>query len=373
MEITIREVSNQSEFKKFIAFPGKLYKQNNYYVPPLISTENKTLSPRHNSDFNHCDVKLWLASINNEVVGRVAGIIDHRYIEKTGKKYVRFGWFDFIDQQEIASVLLKTVENWAVEHGMTAIHGPYGLSQFDPSGILIEGFNELPTSFGKYNYPYYAPTIESLGYHKETDWLEFRVTVPEKVPEKYFKIAEIVENRYNLSSVPIKSKKDLHQYAAELFTLLNKVYGELYSHFELTPQKIKELQKEFIPMLNPEFVSMVVNADGKMVGFGICLPSLAKAIQKSKGRLFPFGFIRILYALKYNDTIDTLLIAIDSNYKEKGVNALIFRDIGQSIINHKIKFVETTRELEGNRDVQNLWNKFEYRQHKKARCYIKEL
>ncbi|TCO08229.1 hypothetical protein [Natronoflexus pectinivorans] len=373
MKTLTREVSNSKEFRLFIEFPNKLYKQSDFYVSPLISNEKKTLSPKHNSDFNHCDVKLWLAWQNNQVVGRVAGIIDHKFIAKTGKKHVRFGWFDFIDQPEVANELLKSVEAWGTKKGMTNIHGPYGLSQFDPSGILIEGFNELPTSFGKYNFPYYATTMEALGYQKEIDWLEFRVMVPEKVPDKYFKIAEIVESRYNLSSVTIKKKKDLHRYADELFALMNKVYGELYSHFELTPEKIKELQNGFIPMLNPDFVSIVVNSTGKIVGFGICLPSLAKAIQKSKGRLFPFGFLRILYALKYNDTIDTLLIAIDGNYKEKGVNALIFRDIGQSIINHKIKFVETTRELEGNLDVQNLWNKFEYRQHKKARCYIKDL
>jgi hypothetical protein len=262
---------------------------------------------------------------------------------------------------------------FANEKGADGIHGPLGFSEFDASGILIEGFDEIPTAYGKYNYPYYSQMIEQLGFEKEVDWVEFRVTVPDKIPVRYSQIERSIAGKYKLQSVKLQSKKEVLKYADEIFQLLNKEYESIHGFSELTPNQVDALKKQFIPLLRLKFVSVVLNAENKVVGFGICLPSLSRALQQSKGNLFPFGFLHIQKALRGNGTIDSLLIAIHSDYRNKGVNALIFNDIGNAIVSEGIRYIETTRELEHNLFIQNLWNKFENRQHKRSRCYFKKI
>jgi hypothetical protein len=374
MRVAIKEVTDKRLLKKFIKFPNKLYKGNRYYVPQFIASEFSTLSKEKNPAFEFCEARYWLAyDENNAIVGRIAGIINNRYNEKTATKYVRFGWLDFVEDADVLRALFDIVENWAKANGAQYLHGPLGFSEFDASGILVEGFNELPTAYGKYNYPYYQPMIEQLGFEKEVDWVEYNIKVPDAVPEKYSKMADIIEERNQLHRLKFSSKRELLAYTDEIFQLLNREYSSIHGFAELTQGQIDDLKKQFVPLIQLKFVSVVKNAQGEVVGFGICLPSLSKAIQKSKGRMFPFGFIYLLKALKYNDTLDTLLIAIHGDYKNKGVNALIFNDIGKAIIESGITNIETTRELEDNFMVQNLWNKLEYRQHKRARCYIKKL
>lgn len=374
VDITIREVKSQNDLRIFIKFANKLYKTNKFYVPQLISAEIGTLSKSKNPAFEFCEARYWLAfDSSNRIVGRVAGIINHMYNEKTGIHYVRFGWLDFIEDEDVLKALLQTVESWAYEKNADYIHGPLGFLEFDASGVLIEGFNELPTAYGKYNYPYYSKFIEQLGYKKEVDWVEYNVAVPQAMPERFSKMAKMIGERYKLHCAIFTSKKKLLKYADEVFTLLNKEYESIHGFSELTSKQIDDLKKQFIPLLRLEYVSVVMDSENKVVGFGICLPSLSKALQKSGGLLFPFGFLHIQKALRNNDTLDTLLIAIHGEYKNKGVNALIFNDLGRSIIESGITNIETTRELEHNFMVQNLWNKLEHRLHKKARCYIKKL
>jgi hypothetical protein len=372
MKITIKEITSKNDLKKFIKFPNKLYEDNKFYVPPLISAELETLSKDKNPAFEFCEAKYWLAyNDNNEIVGRIAGIINHKYNKKNGKNLVRFGWLDFIDDIDVLKSLIQVVEAWASEKGAFGIHGPLGISEFDASGILIEGFDEIPTAYGKYNYPYYSKLIEQLGLKKEVDWVEFNVTVPHKMPERFSHMAETIAERYKLRCVKFKSKKELLNYADEVFQLLNNEYESIHGFTKLSSGQIDALKKQFIPLLRLKYVSVVLNADNKVVGFGICLPSLSNALQKCRGRLFPLGFLHILKALNHNDTIDSLLIAIHSNYRDKGVNAIIFNSIGKSIIAEGIKYIETTRELEHNFFVQNLWSKLECRLHKRSRCYLK--
>jgi hypothetical protein len=374
MKITIKEITSKNDLKKFIKFPNKLYKKNNFYVPPLISAELETLSKDKNPAFDFCEAKYWLAyNESNTIVGRIAGIINHKYNKKVGKQLVRFGWLDFIEDIDVLKALIQAVVKFANEKGADGIHGPLGFSEFDASGILIEGFDEIPTAYGKYNYPYYSQMIEQLGFEKEVDWVEFRVTVPNKIPVRYNQKAMSIAKKYQLQSVKLKSKKDVLNYADEIFQLLNKEYENIHGFISLTPKQIDALKKQFIPLLRLKFVSVVLNAENKVVGFGICLPSLSRAIQRSKGKLFPLGFLHIQKALCVNDTIDTLLIAIHSDYRNKGVNALIFNNIGNSIVSAGIRYIETTRELEHNFPAQNLWNKFEMRNHKRARCYYKKI
>ncbi|MFA6334012.1 MAG: N-acetyltransferase [Bacteroidales bacterium] len=280
---------------------------------------------------------------------------------------------DFIEDENVLRKLMEIVEFWAVQNNTKNIHGPLGFSDFDASGILVEGFDELPTSCGKYNFPYYSELIEKIGYKKDIDWVEYNIKVPKSVPEKYAKTAMFVKERHKLHSAHLRKKKDLLKYSDEVFQLLNQEYNSLYAFSELTKAQCEDLKKQFIPLLRLKYISIILNSDDKVIGFGICMPSISKALQKSKGSLYPFGILRILIALQKNDTIDTLLIAIHKDYKDKGINAIIFNDIGNSIIKSGITNIESTRELEENINIQNLWNKFEFRQHKKARCYVKKL
>ncbi len=373
MQIEIKEVVSRRQLRRFAAFPNKLYKHNAYYVPQLLSGEMNVLSAKKNPAFEFCEAKYWFACEDNKVVGRVAGIINHGYNKKTGKKYARFGWLDFIEKEEVLHALIQTVEEWARSKNAKILHGPLGFSDFDASGVLVEGFNEIPTAYGKYNFPYYDEFLGKEGFTKETDWVEYNIKVPDATPEKYLTMASIVEKRYNLRCAPVSGKKDLLTYADGIFHLLNKAYMNLHGFSELSPRQLEDLKNHFLPMLQLEYVSVVLDAKDKVVAFAICLPSLSKALQKNHGKMYPFGFIPILRALHKNDTLDTLLIAIDEEYRDKGVMSLMFRNIGDSIIQNGFTNIETTRELEDNRNVQNLWNKLEIRQHKRARCYKKDL
>lgn len=374
MRISVKEVKSQNDLKKFIKFPNKLYEGNKFYVPPLISAEIETISKDKNPAFEFCESRYWLAyNEKNAIVGRIAGIINNEYNQKVGQLFVRFGWLDYVEDINVLRALLQTVETWAKEKKAEFIHGPLGMSEFDASGILIEGFDEIPTVYGKYNYPYYSKDIEQLGFQKEVDWIELSIKTPQTIPERIPKMDKMITERYKLHRVKFKSKKELLTYADEVFQLLNKEYESIHGFSSLSSSQINALKKQFIPWVRLKYISVVMNAENKVVGFGICLPSLSKALQKCRGRLLPFGFLHILKALHHNDTIDMLLIAIHSDYRAKGVNALIFNDIGSSIIADGMKYVETTRELEHNFLVQNLWSKLDNRQHKRARCYIKAL
>lgn len=373
MTLTIKEISSKKEIKRFVKFPDKLYSGNKFYVPAIHANELKTLFFDTNPAFEFCKAKYWVAIRDKIIVGRIAGIINTKFNKKHNVKYARFGWLDFIEDEDVLKFLLETVEKWARKENMENIHGPLGFSTFDSSGILTEGFNELPTSFAHYNFPYYPKLIEKFGYEKDVDWIEFNIKIPDKIPDKFSKGSELIQKRYNLHSAILKNKKDILKYSDDLFMLLNKTYKDIYAFTDLSKGQIDELKKQFISILRLEYVSIILNQDNKLVAFGITIPSLSKAQQKAKGRLFPFGFIYILNALRKNDTVDTLLIAVQKEYQNKGLNGLIFNNIATAFIKNGITNIESTRELEYNTKVNNLWNKLDYRQHKRSRCYIKKL
>jgi hypothetical protein len=268
---------------------------------------------------------------------------------------------------------LEEVSKWAISQNMEYLHGPLGFSSFDASGILIEGFDEMPTSFAHYNFPYYSKLIEELGYKKDVDWVEYYVKVPKYVPEKFKIGTELIKKRYNLHSALLKNKKDILKYSDDIFKLINDEYKDLYAFSQLSKKQIMALKKQFALVLRPEYISIVLNSTNEVVAFGITMPSLAKAQQKAKGKLFPFGFIHIMNALKKNNTVEALLIAVKKDYQNKGVNGLIFNDIMSKYSKNGITNLESNRELENNAKINNLWNKFEYRQHKRTRCYFKQL
>ena len=373
MAVSIKEVRTKRELRQFAKFPNVLYKNNKYYVPQLISMDMATFSPKINRAFEVCEGKYWLAYKDGELVGRVAGIINHKYNRKVGQNICRFGWIDFTNNPEVVHALLDTVESYARANGMNVVEGPVGFLEFDVAGVLVDGFDQYPTAYGKYNDPYYEPLILAEGYKKETDYVEYRVTVPEDI-DRYVKLSKLIGERLGLHEATFKNKKDLvRKYADGIFGVLNHAYSSLHGFSELSQAQCEDLKKEFLPQLILDYVSVIVDKDDKVVAFGITLPSLSKALIKAKGHLFPFGWYHILHALKHNDTIDALLVAISDEYKDKGVNAMLIAKMGIGYHKHGIKYLESTRELESNMAVQNMWGHFERKLHKRARVYIKEI
>ena len=374
MAITIKEVTGRQDLRRFVRFPNELYAGNEYYVPQIESMELDTLTPGKNRAFEVCEGKYWLAEDGDgKVVGRIAGIINHKYNQKIGRKLCRFGWIDFIDSQEVVHLLISKVEEYAREKGMDVVEGPVGFLEFDISGILVEGFDQIPTAYGKYNYPYYEQLVLAEGYVKSTDFVEYRITVPSDL-SRYQRMSKLIAERYGLREGDYRSKSELlRKYADGIFSVMNSCYSKLHGFSELSPAQCEDLKDQFLPNLNLDYVSVVVDKDDKVIGFGIALPSLSLALQKAKGHLFPLGFIHILRALRKNDTIDALLIAILEEYQDKGVNAMIVSRIGEGMLRNGIKYVESTRELEDNHNVQNIWGRFEHRLHKRARVYIKDI
>ncbi|MDR0420915.1 MAG: N-acetyltransferase [Prevotellaceae bacterium] len=373
--LIIKKVSGKKDLKKFILFPSKLYKNNNYWIPPFISDEKKTLTavnPAH--DF--CDVAMWLVYKNNETVGRIAGIINHRANETWNKKDVRFGWFDFIDDIEVSRLLVETVINWGKGNGMTNICGPLGFTDMDYEGTLIEGFDQLSTMATIYNYPYYAHHFETLGFQKAVDWIEYKIFIPESIPDKYKRISQIVQDKLDLKIKKYtSSKKLIKDYGQAIFDLVNEAYAPLYGYVPLTQKQIDYYIKTYLPMINLKMVTLITDSADNLLGVGISMPSMAKALQKAKGRLFPFGWYHLLKAIKgkNNNTLDLLVIAIKPEYQNKGINALLFSDLIPVYQQLGFKYAESNPELEINEKIKSQWEYFETQQHKRRRAFTKEI
>jgi GNAT superfamily N-acetyltransferase len=368
--VTIHEASSKSEIKDFIKFPFGLYEGNPYWVPPIIHDDMVTL--RKNPAFEHCVKCYWVAKKNGQIVGRIAGIVNRLENEKTGKKLSRFGWIEFIDDREVSAALFKTVENWARQQGMNLIHGPLGFTDLDREGMLIEGFNELGTFATMYNHPYYLAHLEAAGYGKSTDWLEYEIEVPKEIPARMTEFAAKVAERFELRHLE-GSRSALKPYAPKIFKLINSAFKDLYGVVELSEKQIAFYTDQYFTFIKSGFVSIILNKAGDVIAFGLTMPSLSHAVQKAKGRLFPFGFVHILQSLRKNDRADFYLIAIDKEYQRRGVHIMIFEKILRNYQLFGIKKVETNPELETNTQVQAIWKDYNPRQHKRRRCFIKNL
>ncbi|MCH5219217.1 MAG: N-acetyltransferase [Muribaculaceae bacterium] len=361
--------------RKYVQFGIDLYKGNNYYVPPLFFDEVNTFLPDKNPAFEFCKAQSFLAVRDGKTVGRITAIINDAVNKKTDSKVVRFGFVDFIDDDEVVDGLFGAVIRWGKEHGMTEIAGPLGFSDMDPEGMLIDGFDEMGTMATIYNYPYYPAHMQRMGYVKDTDWIEFRMTVPEGIPEKYMRIADIVKRRFNLHIVDIKSRKWVKEnYGRAIFELINEAYKDLYGFVALTDGQINYYIDMYLGMLRLEDVCLIADSDDNLVGVGISMPSLSKALRKSGGKLFPFGWYHILKAIRGgSDVVDLLLVAIKPEYQGKGVNALLFSTLIPNYIANGYKFAESNVELEDNENVQKQWEYFERRQHRRRRAWKKEI
>lgn len=377
MGITIKKVSTKKELKRFIRFNYELYKGNQFFVPELLSDMLDTFNKDKNAAYDFCESECFVAYKDGKMVGRVAAIINNKANEVWNEKNVRFGWIDFVDDIEVSSALLKAVEDWGKERGMNRIVGPLGFTDFDPEGMLVEGYDELSTMATIYNYPYYKEHVEKLGYEKEVDWIEYKIFVPEEVPDKHRRISEMIMQRYNLKIVKSKTRKELKEkYGKAIFNLINETYKKLYGYSSLTERQMTQYVKQYLPMIDPRLITMVEDANGEMVAVGISMPSLSEAMRKAKGKLLPFGWFhlwRALFTNKKSECFDLLLIAVKDEYQNKGVNALLFYDLIPITREMGFTYAESNPELEENGKVQAQWEYFENKQHKRRRAYAKNI
>ena len=373
MAVEIRVIQpTHAQLRQVVHFGIDLYKGNEYYVPALVIDEIDTLNPAKNPAFDFCESRYFMAFRDGKPVGRIAAIINRQVNERSGKKTVRFGFVDFIDDDEVVDALFDAVKDWGRQKGLDTIVGPLGFTDMDNEGMLTDGFDQLGTMATIYNYPYYNTQMKRMGFEVDASWVEFKVMMPEGIPDKHQRICDIVRRKYGVRNVHFKSKKELvAKYGRALFELINKTYDQLYGYSPLTPKQIDHYIKMYVPIVRLENLSVIVDSDDRLVGLGLAMPSLSKALIKSRGRLFPTGWYHLLKALKaQNDIVDLLLVAVEPEYQSKGVNSLLFTDLIPSFIKQGYKCAETNPELETNQRVQSQWQYFDTTLHKR-RCSYK--
>lgn len=376
MAVIIKKVTTKKELKKFIRFNYELYKKNKYSVPDLYDDMLNTFNPKKNAAFEFCEAEFFLAYKDEKLVGRVVAIVNRRANEKWSKKEVRFGWIDFIDDLEVSRKLLETVEEWGKERGMESIQGPLGFTDFDAEGMLIEGFDQLSTMATIYNYPYYPQHMEKLGYKKDADWVEYKIYIPDTIPEKHQRISEIIRRKYNLKIKKYtSSKKIATDYGQAIFELMNEAYSPLYGFSSLSQRQIQQYIKMYLPIVDLRMITLITDDNDKLVGVGISMPSLSIALQKAKGKIFPLGWYYLAKALfiKKPKILDLLLVAIKPEYQNKGVNALLFSDLIPIYQKLGFEYAESNPELELNGKVQAQWEYFHTEMNKRRRAFIKKI
>ena len=376
MAVEIREIHTKRELKQFIQFANDLYADCPYYCPPLFFDEMNCFDAEKNPALEVCDYQLWMAYREGKPVGRVAGIINRRANEKWGFKHVRFGWFDFIDDEEVSKALLDTVVAWGKERGMNALNGPVGFTDFDHEGLLLEGYEYPAVMASLYNYPYYVKHIDAYGLVKEADWIELQVFPPKEVPERIERLAEMVKQRYHVKIVKVKNSRELvKRFGIEYMDVIDAAYQKLYNFQPMTDKQKNYYKDMYFQFLNFDFVTLVVNEKEELVGVGLGMPDIAPALRKSGGKLFPFGWYHLIKALKAKkmERFSFLLIAVRPDYQDKGINALFLQDQIPLINQYGIHTLETTSMLETNTKVLSFFMQFDHKQHKRHRAYIKPL
>ena len=379
--IEIKKVESRRDLCKFIDFHNELYKGNPYHVPNLYFDEMNTFRKDKNAAFDFCEAEYFMAYRDGKAVGRVAAIINHSANKKWKRESVRFGWIDFVDDIEVSKALLKAVEDYGKSKGMKEIVGPLGFTDMDPEGMLLYGYDQLGTQATAYNYPYYPEHMDRMGgWEKDNDYVEYKLYVPEEMPEKYATIAKMIQKRYNLQVKKLKRNEIYGEngYGKKIFQVVNETFKDLYGYSKLTDRQIEQYVKMYLPMADLDLITIIEDwntPDHKVVGVGISIPSLARALQKCGGKLFPFGWWYILRALKFHKTevVDLLLIGVLPEYRQKGANALLFYDLIPHYQRLGFKWGETHVEMETNMKVQGQWQYLNREIHKRRRCYKKDI
>lgn len=371
--LTLRQVSTKHDWNLFFNFPVELYKDNPYYVPYLLMDEKLNFNPKKNPAFEYMEAVAFLVFEDKKVVGRVAGLINHKLNGLKGIKYVRFTRYDVIDNLEVSRMLLNAVMDWGKQKGMDTIIGPIGFSDLDREGLLVEGFDQMGMFITLYNHPYYHEHLTALGFEKDVDWVEYKLYVPEKLDERIERISQIAQKRHGYRLLSFKRKKQVIPYVYQIFHMYNESFSSLYGFCPLSDGQIDLAVKQFLSLITLDYVYVVVDKEDSIIGFGLMAPSLAEPVKRSNGRLLPFGFLRILRTLKKHSVLDLYLIAVKPEYFGRGVNALILNEGIKKAISNGVKFAETGPELEDNDKIQSQWKNFKTEQHKRRRCYIRTL
>lgn len=367
--VSVLEVKTPNELKLFVKFPMDLYKNNPYYVPSFIKDEIKVWDAKENPALDYSEAKQFLAWKDKKVVGRIAVIINHKEEKELGIRKVRFGWIDFIDDRAVSKALIDTAINYAKEHQIDTIEGPMGFTNLDKAGMLTFGFEKIATMIGIYNHAYYPQHIEDLGLVKEKEWVEFEMNFPKVLPPKVEKFSKLIAEKYNLRVLNFKSKEEILPYVKPMFKLLDETYKHLSTYTPISEEQIKTYKEKFFPLIAKNYVICVVDEHNELVSFAVTMPSYSKALQKAKGKLFPFGWWHFLQAEKKNDRANFYLIGIHPEYQRRGVTAIIFKEIFVRFNSMGIDFAETNPELEENKSVQVLWQDYNPVNHKRRRTY----
>lgn len=375
-KISITPVRSPRELRQFIDFSEALYGESPYYVPQLFFDQVDTLDPKRNPASAFCESALYLAYRDGEIVGRVAAIINHKANKQWNHKEVRFGWYDFVDDREVSAALMAKVEEFGRERGMESVVGPLGFTDFDPEGMLVSGYDKLSTMALIYNHPYYVDHVEALGFTKDADWTEYKVFVPEQLPDKFIRVAELVRQRENLHTVRLTRKLvKKGNYGRKIFALINECYQHLYNFTVLPDDMADKYLGFYLSILDLKYISLVENENDELVAFGITMPSIVGALQKSRGKLFPFGWVHLLKSLfiKHEEGLEMLLIGVRPDYQNRGINSLLFVDLFTRIKEGGFKWAETNAILETNTKNQSPWRLFSHEAVKRRRSYIKRL
>jgi hypothetical protein len=371
--IVVREIFKKKDIKKFIDFPNKLYKKNPYYIPCFFSDEMNLLNKKKNPAYEYCETRLFLAYEGKKIVGRVCALINHAYNEKKNLQQIRFNRFDVIDNVEVTRLLMEQVINWAKERGLNQLIGPIGFNDMDKQGMLVEGFEEYSNTLTLYNHPYYIKHMEALGFVKDVDWVEYQIFTPKELGERMSRLSNVIIKRYGYKVIKLKNRSEIPPYVKKAFEIINESFEPLYGVVPIIEKQVEDAVKQFVTLVNLEYLYLVTTSSDELVGFGLMVPSLNAATKKSNGRLFPLGIFRALRALRKHDVLDMYLIAVKPEYHNLGVNALILAEGIKSCVKHNVKWAETGPELENNEQVQAQWKEFETRQHRRRRCFKLDL
>lgn len=374
MAIAIREVLTKKDLKAWVRFPLSLYKDNPCYVPFLEDDEMDTFSKDKNPAYEFCETRLFLAYDGKRAVGRIAALINHAYNKKWGQNAIRFTRFDFVDDYAVSQALFDKAVEWGRERGHTRIMGPIGFTDMDHEGMLVEGFDRFNMSITFYNHPYYLAHMERLGLVKDIDWIEYKLTVPDALEPRIARLSAYLLKRGGYQAVTYTDRKTLYKEALEAFRLVDVAFSKLYGTVPLTPAVIQNVVDGYVPLVNLDYICSVKDKEGKIVGFGVMVPSIAKALKKSDGKLFPLGLFRMLRALKgKNDTLEMYFVAVDPKHQMLGVPAIIIQTLLEKLIDNKVKYCETGPMLETNTAVHSMWQPFEKEQHKRRRCFAMDI
>ena len=375
-EVIIREVKTKAELKKFVDVPNRMYRNVKEFVPAIFEDDLEDWDKKKNPAFDYCEARAFLAIRDGKIVGRIGAILSHRSNEVWGTNRMRFTQVDFIDDPDVSDALFQTVENWAREKGCDEVHGPLGFSDMNREGMLVDGFDRQSMFITYYNYPYYNDHLTRLGYQKDTDWVEYRISVPgpeEEYFQKMHRLAEDCKNRYGYHVADLRNRSDINKYAVDALRLVNAAYAKLYSVVELDNKMIKKIVNSFLSLMNPDYCAFILNKEGELKAMAVCAPSLARPLKKSHGRLFPFGWAGVLRALKKNDTLDMFLIAVSPELQGSGLNCLAVDHILKGCFKNGIRFAETGPMLEWNRNIRGQWKDLHAEPCKRRRCYIKKI